>query len=155
MNWFCGIHTNYNAFPHRYSYEQCMRTAWIVWRDKLKRICICIVRQTYFFIFLQSCSHIHMKTDLLWMPTVIVDPQWPLTSGWDLWPPPEKGFQASLAGCSGQNNVSWCGDVHSPSVVSVRSNKHCGFQLSLLTAISYGASRPPTPHNSTLLTSDS
>lgn len=98
---------------------------------------------------LQSCSHIHMTTNLIWTPTVIVDPQLPLTSGQDLWPPPEKGRQASLAGCSGQNNktISWSGNVLSscdrtlsPSVVSVRNNKHCGLQLLLLTAISHGAS---------------
>lgn len=111
---------------------------------------------------------VHMTTNLLWTPIVMVDPQLPLTSGQDLWPLPEKSCQASLASCIGQNNktILWCDDVlsscdhtHSPSVVPVRSNKHCESPLFLLTAISYGASRlissALTPHNSTLLTSNS
>lgn len=66
----------------------------------------------------------------------------PFTSGQDLWPRLEQGFQASLADFSDQNikAISWCDVIlsscdytHSPSVVSVRNNKHCGFQLFLLT----------------------
>ena len=98
----------------------------------------------------QQTSHIHMTAHLIWTPTVAFDPQWPLTSGRELWPPPDTGCQASVARRSGRNNrtISWCADVlsscdhtHSPSVVPVSSNKHCALSCLLLIATSYGASR--------------
>ena len=90
----------------------------------------------------QSSSYIHTTTNILRVPTAIVDPQLPLTSGQDLWPQLEQDCQALLDGYSGQENKSiwWygvilssCDYTHSPSMVSVRNNKHCFFQLFFLT----------------------